>query len=43
MENVQNVSVREAAQFMYEEYQLNHLIATTPKPFVSIGNGIICT
>ncbi|KAL7751665.1 3-hydroxyisobutyryl-CoA hydrolase [Sorochytrium milnesiophthora] len=30
----------EAVRFFYEEYQLNHYIATTPKPFVAIMDGI---
>ncbi|ORZ35738.1 ClpP/crotonase-like domain-containing protein [Catenaria anguillulae PL171] len=29
-----------ATQFMKEEYQLNHMIATTPKPFVALCDGI---
>ena len=31
---------QQALKFFEEEYKLNHLIATTKKPFVSILNGI---
>jgi 3-hydroxyisobutyryl-CoA hydrolase len=36
-------SLAKAAKFFEEEYKLNHLIATSKKPFVSILNGITST
>jgi 3-hydroxyisobutyryl-CoA hydrolase len=33
-------AIQQAATFFEEEYKLNHLIATTRKPFISILNGI---
>ncbi|CAG8653964.1 7404_t:CDS:2 [Acaulospora morrowiae] len=40
VKHVINQEPSEAAKFFEEEYQLNHLIATLHKPFVSFLNGI---
>ncbi len=33
-------NIAEQLQFFEQEYKLNHLIATTKKPYISILNGI---
>ena len=33
-------AIEAASKFFEEEYKLNHLIATTKKPYISILNGI---
>jgi 3-hydroxyisobutyryl-CoA hydrolase len=38
--NISAGNVRGALQFFEEEYKMNHLIATSKKPIVSILNGI---
>ncbi|KAI9182891.1 3-hydroxyisobutyryl-CoA hydrolase [Blastocladiella emersonii ATCC 22665] len=40
VDHIKRGNPEQATQFMKEEYALNHLIATTPKPYVALIDGI---
>jgi 3-hydroxyisobutyryl-CoA hydrolase len=40
VQQIKDGNQTEAMKFFEEEYKLNHLIATSKKPYVSILNGI---